>query len=850
MPPVPTPPVRGYSFNDYQTSNPSSPLPGNRVDQEIDRSNSAISALIAWAGQSLDGNGNLKAGTVGTAQLQTDILADVGQASATSAANSATSAANSAGAAAASAGQASGSVASAAAQVLLAQGHANTASAQATLALTSRNEALGFRDTADTAATNAQNSANASAASAAAALLSQNLAREWAIGLGSLEAGVFSARTYAILAGWRPTGTGVAGTAAGTTFAPAGNIAATNVQLALQELDAEKLQAGQVNATSDITAGTLALARLPNLPASIITTGTIDPARLPSFPATNSVIAGGDTIAGLTAPEQAQIIQGTVVILTGGRRWIYTGTGPKTLESNYILLSDMTPDWSEISNKPASFTPAAHTHDASEIVSGTLNAARLPTIVPTAWNLAGSGVQTYTLTGMTLNNALGYLAIVDGVPQIPNTNYTVNSGAQTITFDENIPSGATIDVRQIAGLGNIANVATQAEAEAGALNTVYMTPLRVLQAIVQLVFNTARDIAAVWNLNNNVALRSREAGGTSRAVFLFNASNIMEYGDANNTARYRNFEHNWDAGGVANRMNLSSAGNLSVVGSVAAQGNNVTVGTGTGVRLLVANGGNSAAGDGSLMALQANGVSYFAVGNRSGIGGGAYNPQTVIYTTASEIVPFSNNFYSWGNASFRWSNIVSVSGDFSGTVATGQLDATGPIYSRGAGAAHYFNDRGNLSRFWAWYASGGFLRMFSPTAGDIVLATEAGEMLYGSDIAPTSARAIGYLGTNPVSLGTNYTLALTHAGRAQYITAAGTTTVTIPTNASVAFPQGTIIPFRTFSGATLSLSPAGGVNLYRFDGSGTNAARTLSAFNQAYIEKIGTNDWIAVGFTG
>lgn len=49
--------------------------------------------------------------------------------------------------------------------------------------------------------------------------------------------------------------------------------------------------------------------------------------------------------------------------------------------------------WSDVSGKPTSFPPEAHAHDASEIVSGTLAVARLGSGVPAAWKfLRGDGL--------------------------------------------------------------------------------------------------------------------------------------------------------------------------------------------------------------------------------------------------------------------------------------------------------------------------------------------------------------------------------------------------------------------------------------------------------------------------
>jgi hypothetical protein len=56
--------------------------------------------------------------------------------------------------------------------------------------------------------------------------------------------------------------TGGAGDAASVTFTPAGNLAATDVQAALEELDSEKAASSHAHAGEDITSGTVADARI------------------------------------------------------------------------------------------------------------------------------------------------------------------------------------------------------------------------------------------------------------------------------------------------------------------------------------------------------------------------------------------------------------------------------------------------------------------------------------------------------------------------------------------------------------------------------------------------------------
>jgi len=108
--PQPVEPVRQYSFTNWQVNNPTAPPPGDRLDAEFDRANTAIGDTLDWAATSLNTDGTLRSGSVGKAQMvsglfddiATDIIAEVqplvdeAQVHAASAFNSATAAGNSA----------------------------------------------------------------------------------------------------------------------------------------------------------------------------------------------------------------------------------------------------------------------------------------------------------------------------------------------------------------------------------------------------------------------------------------------------------------------------------------------------------------------------------------------------------------------------------------------------------------------------------------------------------------------------------------------------------------------------------------------------------------------------------
>ncbi len=79
----------------------------------------------------------------------------------------------------------------------------------------------------------------------------------------------------------------------------------------------------------------------------------------PASGAGKTVVSAGG-IADLTTEQQAEVSQGVIVVTTDGYRYVYSGTGSKTNPASYVVLADITPDWSTLSGKPTSFTPATH----------------------------------------------------------------------------------------------------------------------------------------------------------------------------------------------------------------------------------------------------------------------------------------------------------------------------------------------------------------------------------------------------------------------------------------------------------------------------------------------------------
>lgn len=92
----------------------------------------------------------------------------------------------------------------------------------------------------------------------------------------------------------------------------------------------------------------------------------------------------------------------------------------------------------------------------------------------------------------------------------------------------------------------------------------------------------------------------------------------------------------------------------------------------------------------------------------------------------------------------------------------------------------------------------------------------------------------------------NITLNLTQIGNCLYSTTATAETVTIPLNASVAFPIGTTINIVLIGNGSVQIIPDAGVSLY-LAGSSTNGSRTISPYGIATLLQVNTDVWVVNG---
>lgn len=136
-----------------------------------------------------------------------------------------------------------------------------------------------------------------------------------------------------------------------------------------------------------------------------------------------------------------------------------------------------------------------------------------------------------------------------------------------------------------------------------------------------------------------------------------------------------------------------------------------------------------------------------------------------------------------------------------------------------------------------------------PTLTDTLVSRTATETLTNKTLTspvidtPTINDARQNITVN-AQTGTTYTLVLTDNGRLVTLNNAGAIAVTVPTNASVAFPTGAIINLQRTGAGSVTISGDTGVTV-------TATASTLrSQYSAASLIKIGTDSWTLVGDLG
>jgi hypothetical protein len=131
------------------------------------------------------------------------------------------------------------------------------------------------------------------------------------------------------------------------------------------------------------------------------------------------------------------------------------------------------------------------------------------------------------------------------------------------------------------------------------------------------------------------------------------------------------------------------------------------------------------------------------------------------------------------------------------------------------------------------------------TGTDVVMVERSGTLY------KTTAGEISTLGLSSVTInaqtGTTYTLVMADAGKKVTRSNAATNTTTVPANASVAFPVGTVIGVSMIGAGASSIVAAAGVTI---NGQVAKTGAIAAQWTGVTLTKTATNTWLAEGNIG
>ena len=285
--------------------------------------------------------------------------------SATASANSATASANSATASATSATASAGSATTATTQATNSSNSATTSATQATnsansatAAATSASQAATSATNSSTSATNSSNSATAAASSAASALAAFDNFDDTYLGAkasdpstdndgDALTAGDLYFNTtndvMRLYTGSAWVTAYVPGEAVNISFTAAGNLAGTNVQTAIQELDTEKVQRTSATGSATLPSGTAA--QRDGSPAAGFIRFNTDVTQFEGYTGTTWASVGGGATGGGSdtwAVEHDNTITQSYTIGTGKN---VISAGPLTVNSGATVTVPSGSNW-------------------------------------------------------------------------------------------------------------------------------------------------------------------------------------------------------------------------------------------------------------------------------------------------------------------------------------------------------------------------------------------------------------------------------------------------------------------------------------------------------------------------
>lgn len=353
---------------------------------------------------------------------------------------------------------------------------------------------------------------------------------------------------------------------------------------------------------------TLYLLKTDDVPAANIT-GVLDISQIPVLPTQRPIMSSGG-LADLTTEQQTDINEGTLVGTTDGKRWVYSGTGSKTVEASYVVLADITPEWNTIENRPSTFPAAPHEHpmgdvtglnDALGLKANSADAVFTGSIPVRVQQSASTGAGFVDLAGVSANSS-GSVVFRDNAGA--RLGYLGNANATTLNIAADVANIALN--RRPTFAGNLAW-------DAGNFN-----PTNYAGLTSNPTFNTDIGVNAAAGANTGVYFRADDVVQWRLVRTTNNDLALVRYVGGVNAGSTFTFNNAINSGTIAADMDM--LGNVSV-----------TKGAGT------------AAGVG--------GTLYAAIdGLHIGLAGG----RDVVFRSDNGNMGISGNFYANGGTNPVW----------------------------------------------------------------------------------------------------------------------------------------------------------------------------------------------------
>ena len=136
----------------------------------------------------------------------------------------------------------------------------------------------------------------------------------------------------------------------------------------------------------------------------------------------------------------------------------------------------------------------------------------------------------------------------------------------------------------------------------------------------------------------------------------------------------------------------------------------------------------------------------------------------------------------------------------------------------------------------------------APSSG-ITLTVNGVSGTHSAKIADSATNLfnVGFLESPINGQGTPYTAVLSDSGKTLYYSATGAAAFTIPANASVAYPTGTILAFVNDATGATNMTIAITSDTLVLSPGGTTGSRTLAQYGRAVAQKVSATRWLISG---